>query len=251
MSASTGKTKLPFLTKQQFAEEVQLLLAEYASQHAPILEPPVPVDDIVELYLKLDLELMDMEAQFKVTDVLGALWVNERKIGISHLLDPHENPSALGRYRFTLAHEVGHWRLHRRIFQKRKANQLKLLTDGTDRPEYICRSSDKAPIEFQADAFAAALLMPAPFVHPVWHEVNGGSQPQSLAEIRDSLSAADRNWVSRRASYKQGSDSEDQALFEFAAQPMAERFETSLSAMKNRLVELELLVKDRQKTLFE
>ena len=51
-----------------------------------------------------------------------ALWVNERRVEIDQRFDPHANPKMLGRYHFTLAHEAGHWRLHRRLFQ-RKANQ--------------------------------------------------------------------------------------------------------------------------------
>ena len=44
-----------------------------------------------------------------IPDVLGALWVNERQIYIDQALDPEEYQGALGRFRFTLAHEIGHW----------------------------------------------------------------------------------------------------------------------------------------------
>ena len=48
-------------------------------------------------------------------DILGAIFFDERRIVIDESLDPEENPSKEGRYRFTLAHEGGgHWRLHRR-----------------------------------------------------------------------------------------------------------------------------------------
>ena len=32
---------------------------------------------------------------------------------IDRSLDPGENPSMQGRYRFGVGHEIGHWRLHR------------------------------------------------------------------------------------------------------------------------------------------
>ena len=76
------------------------------------------VDEIVELYLGLCLEFKDMEQLFGVPDVHGALWVNERRIGIDQQLDPDKFPAKLGRYHFTLAHEAGHWRLHRQLFQQ-------------------------------------------------------------------------------------------------------------------------------------
>ncbi len=37
---------------------------------------------------------------------------------IDESLDPKKNPAKEGRYRFTLAHEGGHWRLHRHLFAK-------------------------------------------------------------------------------------------------------------------------------------
>ena len=47
-------------------------------------------------------------------DILGAMFFDEDRIVIDESLDPEENPSKEGRYRFTLAHEGGgHWRLHR------------------------------------------------------------------------------------------------------------------------------------------
>ena len=48
---------------------------------------------------------------------------------IDESLDPEENPSKEGRYRFTLAHEGGgHWRLHRHLFAKDPAQAS--LFDG-------------------------------------------------------------------------------------------------------------------------
>ena len=245
------KFKLPFLTDRNVADEVASLLAEYGNTFTPVLEPPIPVDEIVELYFELELELMDMKAEFKVDDVHGALWVNKRKVGIDQSLDPDENPRKLGRYRFTLAHEAGHWRLHRRLFQKRAANQLNLVAGNAERPEYICRSSDREPIEIQADMFAATLLMPEAMVRRVWHEQNGSSEPLSLDEIREKQDLMDICLVNSRSHFKEGDDSEVESIIEVAVLPMAAAFEVSPPAMKNRLKKLKLLVKKKEKTLFD
>jgi len=101
-------TKLPFLTDRQFAEEAQILLAGYGQKFKPVLNPPIPIDEIVECYLELSLDFLDMKELFKVDDVHGALWVNERRVGIDQSLEPETFPSMLGRYRFTLAHEAAH-----------------------------------------------------------------------------------------------------------------------------------------------
>ena len=93
-------------------------------------------------------------------DILGAMFFDERRIVIDESLDPEENPSKEGRYRFTLAHEGGgHWRLHRHLFAKDPA-QTSLFGEPTP-PSVVCRSSQaKEPIEWQADFYASCLLMP-------------------------------------------------------------------------------------------
>ena len=243
--------KLPFLTDQHVADEVQSLLAEYGNAHELITAPPVPIDEIVELYLKLHLEFMDMKAEFDVDDVHGALWVNERRVAIEQSLDPDSNPSMLGRYRFTLAHEAGHWQLHRRIFQRRAANQLTLVAGNSERPEYICRSSDRDPIEIQADMFAAHLLMPESFVRRVWHDVTNSNVSLSLNDLRSRPELIAQSDIDRRMRYKTGSDAKDQAMMESAAQPLANIFEVSAPAMRNRLQKLNLLVKIKQPSLLD
>src|SRR5437667_795826 len=160
--------KLRFMTDQEFEDEAALLLAEYGTKHGEVTAPPIPVDEIVELYFGLSLEFHDMQKLFGVGDVHGALWVHEKRVGIDQRLDPTRNPALLGRYHFTLAHEAGHWRLHRYLFQRR-ANQLSLLPDEVERPEYICRSSDTDPIEYQANRFASCLLMPRDMMKRTWH----------------------------------------------------------------------------------
>src|SRR5690606_28627587 len=96
---------------------------------------------------------------------------------------PDISPSKLGRFRFTLAHEAGHWRLHRSLFQ-RHANQPELLPDRDDRPEYVCRSSDNSPLEWQANFFAAALLMPREILASAWLNWQGSMAPIYLDDLR-------------------------------------------------------------------
>lgn len=55
-----------------------------------------------------------------------------------------------GRIRFTQAHELGHYMLHRQ-----RQDQFSCSTDDVNN-----RGEDETDIEFQADAFAANLLMP-------------------------------------------------------------------------------------------
>ncbi|ASL75355.1 hypothetical protein BC350_07895 [Ralstonia pseudosolanacearum] len=81
------------------------------------------------------------------------------------------NPSGVrGRERFSIAHELGHWHLHRgRSFQCRVDDASTNL------------SSDRA-LEKEADSFAAHLLLPAPLFKPVIAQL-GQPNFQQLTKI--------------------------------------------------------------------
>lgn len=246
---STPAAKLRYMKDQEFEDEAALLLAEYGRKHGVVTAPPIPIDEIVELYLELKLTFDDMQQLFGVDDVHGALWVNQRRVGIDQRLEPTDNPSMLGRYHFTLAHEAGHWRLHRHLFQ-RKANQLLLLPENVERPEYICRSSDTEPIEYQANRFASCLLMPREMVKRAWHEWRGSMDPVYLDDLRAKQQQILTAEVLRRGGFKSGDDAIDNMLLEHAARPLAQKFEVSPDAMRIRLEGMKLLCRVREKSLF-
>ena len=160
------------------------------------------------------------------------LWVNEKRVGIDRRLDPVRNPAMLGRYHFTLAHEAGHWRLHRHLFQRR-ANQLSLLPEGVDRPEYICRSSDTDPIEYQANRFASCLLMPREMISRLarmaWR--HGPDLPA-------------------RPSAESGDHATDEMLLQDAVRPLAAKFQVSPEAMRIRSEGMGLLLRKKESLLF-
>jgi hypothetical protein len=106
----------PFLTKETIEGEAASLLAEYGVAYGPVKAPSIPIDDIVEPHLKLTLEFKDLRQMFGYGDVHGAIWINERRVGVDLCLDPTTHPAMRGRYHFTLAHKAGHWRLHRHLF---------------------------------------------------------------------------------------------------------------------------------------
>lgn len=248
--ASRFGPKLRFMQDQEFEDEAAMLLAEYAREHGPVTEPPIPIDDIVELYLELHLTFDDMQELFGVDDVHGALWVSDRRVGIDQRLEPTENPAMLGRYHFTLAHEAGHWRLHRQLSQ-RKANQLTLLPDGAERPEYICRSSDTEPIEYQANRFASCLLMPREMIKRAWHEWRGAMEPIYLADLEARRQEILRAELVRRGGFKTGENAETNMLFEHACRPLAQKFEVSADAMRIRLEGMKLLQRKKEPSLFD
>jgi len=232
----TAREGVPFLPREDIEAEAALLLAEFGQTHGEVSVPPIPVDDIVELHLGLTFELKDMRQLFSFADIHGALWMNEKLVGVDQSLDPKVFPAKLGRFRFTLAHESGHWRLHRKYYRKDPAQGALFGEPG--KPTYICRSSEaKKPVEWQADFFAANLLMPRQMVVSAWEAWRGDPKAVALPDIpdRDALKADGRT---------------DDEVMESFARPLAEGFRVSGQAMRIRLEELGLLLRMRSNELF-
>jgi len=212
-----------FLPESRIEGEAERLLAAYGERFGAITKPPVPVDEIVDSHLDLRLEVDDLRGRFKTPDVLGAIWVEERRVAVDTSLDPSHHPHLEGRYRFTLAHETGHWMLHRA--QLIASRQPRLFT-GQAPPSVACRDSHKPRIELQADYFAGCLLMPVDLVRSLWVEQTGSDKPYVAA---DDLRAV------------RGKTARDLPTIDVARR-MANDFKVSGQAMQIRLLKLELIV---------
>lgn len=121
--------RVPYLPEQRIERDAMDLLAEYGKSRGVTIAAPIPIEDIVEKYLKLRIEFDDLHCLFdqpcfgltSQADILGAIFFDERRIVIDESLDPDEKPRLEGRYRFTLAHEGGgHWLSVLRIGPARK-----------------------------------------------------------------------------------------------------------------------------------
>ncbi len=226
---------VPFLRESQIEAEAQLLLGEYAQAGKWQVSAPVPVEDIIEMHLKLAFKIEDLQALLHVDDVLGAIWFKEKEIGVDVRLCPTTHPHLLGRYRFTLAHEAGHWRLHRQHYQE-DPNQGKLF-DGRGQPAFVCRSSVKPPAEWQADYFGGCLLMPREVVRSEWEAWRGNLDPVAVQQ----LPAVTVSRVPKE---------NERAAFEGFCRPFAGRFEVSAEAMRIRLENLGFLLREVPNMLF-
>ncbi|GJQ27838.1 MAG: hypothetical protein HBSAPP02_28700 [Phycisphaerae bacterium] len=226
---------VPFLHEKQIEREAQVLLEEHAQAHSWQVTAPVPVDEIIELYLKLTFAIEDLQALLHVDDVLGAIWFTTKEIRVDVRLDPTANPLLLGRYRFTLAHEAGHWRLHRQYYLE-DPNQGKLF-DGRGQPAFVCRSSVRPPAERQADMFAGCLLMPREVLRAAWQAWRGNHDAVAVQQLPA---------VALHAEAKRN---ENVAMERFC-RPLADQFEVSAEAMRIRLENLGLLLREVPNTLF-
>jgi hypothetical protein len=107
--------RVRFVSEESIERDANTLLAEFARARHTEIKAPIPIEDIVEKHLKLQVEFDDLHSLFGLQrgaepDIFGAIWLETREIVIDESLDPEEDPSMEGRYRFTLAHEGGgHW----------------------------------------------------------------------------------------------------------------------------------------------
>lgn len=150
--------KVPYRKKTEIEIMALELLGKYSAWKKQPLAPPIDIDEITEGYLKISLELCDLKHHLSIPDVLGATWFDEKIVRIDSSLEEKE-----GRLSFTMAHEVGHWCMHRPIYEMGKV-ALPLFGYQQSPPSaaIVCRSAGKKePAEWQADQFAAMLLMPA------------------------------------------------------------------------------------------
>lgn len=240
-----------FMHPQEFEDEAALMLAEYGREHGMVTAPPIPIDEIVEEHLKIAVEFRDLRAEFPEGDVLGAIYFNSKLIAIDQSLVPEENPTKQGRYRFTLAHELAHWRLHRHLYLRR-AGERALLPSAPARADHVLRrSSHTDPKEVQANRLAAALLMPREMVKRAWHEWRGNMDPIYLDDLRAGQPANLPAALLRRGGTKPDDDAIDDMLLEHAARPLADKFEVSPESMRYRLVDMKLLLRKKEPSLFD
>jgi hypothetical protein len=200
-----------------------ILLVEFQSEFGFTERPPVPVDEILEGHLRLHLEFDNISARWGHEGIDGLTIPEERRVVIDERLDPHEHPELEGRYRFTVAHEIAHNRLHGQL------GGIHALRLGGG-PGSIDSYQE---LEWQADKFASYLLMPTYLVRSEWRSVVGHEGPLEIEPVVEA--AGVENFGSRAA-----------FLDAFAiehSQPLAERFTVSSLAMRIRLEELRLLPK--------
>jgi IrrE N-terminal-like domain len=132
-------------------------------------EIPVPVESIAEDYLGLRIEQAYM-------DCSGMLLPTERLIRINAAEGPR-NEAPLHRFRFTIAHELGHWICH--------------ALEGADPAVSYCRPIDLTEaadrsLEREANVFAAELLMPETAVRAGWEELGSADALASRFDVSPS-----------------------------------------------------------------
>ena len=153
------KMKVPWISKEKIALKATNLIENFQALAKYDVKPPIPVEDIIEQYLGLRLIYDDLHKVFG-RDVLGAVYVESKTICINERLF---ESSSEGRLVFTIAHEVGHWVLHRQ--------HIEALEKDGPRQVIVSKRNSKDTIEWQADYFASCMLMPEKEIREAFEKV--------------------------------------------------------------------------------
>jgi hypothetical protein len=160
MSKLQIRSDAPFVTEHALEAATTALLERYSREVEPIRTLPVPVDQLAEILLGLRFDwtpLPDDDQRPTLAAIAPAtrtIYLNERR---KALFDKF-----FGSREFSVAHELGHHELH---LAETEMEQLSLGDSLV--PACLCRRrSDVDRREYQADHFAAYLLLPAHLLLP-------------------------------------------------------------------------------------
>lgn len=101
------KLDLPYLTYSDVKEKAQNFLLQWH----PSLEPPIPIEEIIDVYLGIDIfPLPRLYKDFRLNGFLS-------KDRTTIIVDQFQYERYNEKYRFTLAHELGHYLLHESCYE--------------------------------------------------------------------------------------------------------------------------------------
>jgi hypothetical protein len=113
-------------------DEIERLAKDFRSQALEGLalnnSGAVPVEQIAEQYLGYDLGFVDDNGALP-GDIIGGIDFDTNTIIINSAIESH-----LGRYSFTIAHEIAHHVLHRDLFLKARSGDSIMCRGGKVRP---------------------------------------------------------------------------------------------------------------------
>ena len=162
-----------FLRPTQFRlveEEVENLITLYGENFHSISSPPVPVEMIAER--QLDLHCLITE-ELK-SGVLGVLLIENKQILINQECSKNQ-------YYFTIAHEIGHWYLHRTQSKDNKFVDTAQTVTSLMRSQNLKGQSKRtSQQEIEANRFAAALLIPMSLLKPLITNQQTVSAPEVI-----------------------------------------------------------------------
>jgi hypothetical protein len=227
-----------YFTMSKLEQEAEAMLRLCGRSSESLSNAPIPADEILEFDLGLTLDFGDLQTPGK-RGALASLHIESKQVFVDERLDPCLYPKNKGRFNFTIAHEIGHWQLHRG--QRDKSNGPLTTIDEFNT---VCAEQENRRLEWEANYFAACLLMPRTMVEAAWVQA-GGRLDRGL--VYDPVRHARftrrnrRGFVSMENIVNGLMEPRERILFNKVAAEIAPTFEVSVEAMRIRLENLGLL----------
>ena len=158
-------------------DQIRQAAEDLLDQYGPDILIPVPVEEIVEIHLGL--EIIPFRAYKQRFGADGSISTDLTNITVDEeSMDRYAN-----RYHFTLAHEVGHLLLHADYIQSLAQEEV------ADWKRAILETSatDRSRMEYQASQFAGCLLVPRTPLVTAFQEARQGLEDRGydIAELSD------------------------------------------------------------------
>lgn len=133
-------------------EDLRRIVEQFRREHLPSGEIPVDVEFIADVRLALD--IVAVPHLYSGYGIDGFLSADRSTIFVDQAVQEH---NILYRYRFTLAHELAHYHLHRDLFEAAEFDSVE------DWKEFLGEMPEESRgwYEWQGYAFAGLLLVPA------------------------------------------------------------------------------------------
>jgi hypothetical protein len=133
-------------------DRLRTIAEEFLSKFHPTRVVPLPIESIVEFDFSID--IVPMPGLHRGFDIDSMITNDLQEIRVEQsVFDSYP-----GRYRFSLAHELGHRILHQEVFSQIKFKTISewkaLMEEGISLKEYSF-------LETQANSFAGLILVPA------------------------------------------------------------------------------------------
>lgn len=130
--------------------DLRVRAADFLRTHHPPGTIPVPIEEIVEFKYRID--IIPVHGLQQAFEIDGFISSDLKTITVDSFIYEHRP----NRYRFTLAHELAHAVLHRKIFQTHKFR----TTEEWKEFQREMSEEDRTWLEWQAYAFAGLVLVP-------------------------------------------------------------------------------------------
>ena len=141
-------------------EAIRSSANSFLEKYHPEKTIPVPIEDIIEFDLHID--IVPISGYRKYLDIDASISMDFSEIQV----DEYVQESNFNRYRFSLAHEVGHFILHKNIYPEldiKTLGEWKQFLQSPGNKEYSW-------LETQANNFAGLVMVPYDRLHTAFTE---------------------------------------------------------------------------------